>query len=231
MGIIMSLFYMVKGFFIIKKISPKKFSYGKIDYRSASVETLEKKLIEGMNVKEKNKDGMTALMFAALESSDVDVLKFLISNGSDPIERDLSGGYPFMYACINKNIKVLEYLFQYVKNVDNIDNSGWTPLIQASHVGNLNAIEFLISHGANVNHKDKFGMTALMRVCNEIPGMLEDLSNYNDPKVARLLISNGADITVEDDMGLTAYDYAKETKKIMNSEVFKYLQIPKSNEK
>jgi ankyrin repeat protein len=93
-----------------------------------------------INLKDKN--GMTALMFAAWKGN-VDNVKFLIDNGADIDAQDNDGETALITACNFGKTDVIKTLISNKVNANLIDKNGWTALKWAHEQTNSNLINLL----------------------------------------------------------------------------------------
>jgi serine/threonine protein kinase len=178
---------------------------------AASIESkdlLELLIANGADINDKNKDGSTALFWAAMEQN-YEIVELLIAKGADVNARDNYGKTPLLQAArtvSNYNqdskteLQTAKLLIANGANVNAKDSDGNTTLMGAY---NLEVAKFLISKGSDVNAKDNFGRTPLMGAYNS--------------EIAKLLIANGADVNAKDNSGRTPL------MEVYNSEIAKLL--------
>ena len=156
-----------------------------------------------------------ALFSTGVHAQDVEVIKFLVSNGANEscaidvnwkgkddltmLHRAASGG----------NIAIAQYLISKGANVNVKGNYGSTPLRLAVIRGRIKFVRFLIANGADVNSRDKSGDTSLHLALQGSPNSSQ---NNGTVEIAKLLIANGADVNVKNEDGMTPLDIAKERK-------------------
>lgn len=163
---------------------------------------IEKK---GVNVKMKDDNpswGWTPLHYAAAkDNSNVEVLKYLVSQGADVNAKSNSGKTPLHIAAqFNTNVEVFKYLISQGSNVNARSNDGFTPLFIAVSNNNVEAVQILVSAGADVNERLNDG---------NIP-MLSNAVAFGNANIdiVKLLVSAGADVNAKDDNGLPPLDMA-----------------------
>ncbi len=155
----------------------------------------------GADINKHNKNGATALEYAALSGKE-EIVKFLLSKGADP---NLSSGKGFMRgplvaAVDGKNIKVVEALLQ-AGAVVNAESGKDSALASAALQGRLDMVSLLLKTGADPSHIGYGRWTALMAAARS-----------KDADVTRVLLEAGADVNVKSLDGKTALDIALEEK-------------------
>jgi len=134
---------------------------------------VEALLAKGADVNAKDKDGMTALVFAA-KFGCTEILKTLLSKGADVNAKDKDGVTALLYAAMlgRKYSSKREDYSEIAKilldngadvNATTIEDE-WTALMYAAMNGNAKITEALLARGADVNMKSKDGFTALRLV-------------------------------------------------------------------
>jgi ankyrin repeat protein len=183
---------------------------------TAAVEAL---LAYGAAVNARDKNGMTALMWASSEAAPL-----LLARGADPRARDQFGRTPLSYAAYQGDVPRVRTLLSLGLPVDDRDLDGLTPLffaldgecgrfgkgrrepkervlsilrkVQRRGVGEA-VVKLLLDRGADVNTRDKKGRTPLIYFSqrNMFPGG-QELVEY--------LLAKGADVNAADVDGYTA---------------------------
>ena len=146
----------------------------------------------GADVNVRDKDGATALMLAAKNNTNPDVVKALLAAGADVNMRDSKYGVTALMAAAedNTNPDVVKALLATVADVNARDEYGWTALmIAARNNTNSDVVKALLAAGADVNARDKCGQTALMLAARK---------NTN-PDVVKALLVAGADVNMRED--------------------------------
>lgn len=158
----------------------------------------------GANVNVRNKDGVTALIYAAISKRNSGVIVTLLKAGADATVKDNSGSTALDYAQDNENFKgtnaYRELFFELVKtgkpqdiqaairkgaDAAAPDSKGDTALMYAAEFNQDPAvINTLLKAGAKVNARSGNGVTPLMYAAGRI-------ENYIDMLVER----SGGDIT------------------------------------
>ena len=190
--------------------------------------------------------GMSALMWAASESEDEDVLRMLINAGASLNARNSSGETALLLAAkSNQNARVLDALIDAGANINTRTEDGMNPLMIASaYNGNVEIIALLISRQMELHGQLEGVETALLlaSLVNRNPEIHRELisaganvnhrnaqgetalilaARFNDnPHVARLLMELGANVRIQDNADMTALDHATNNTALRNSPVF-----------
>jgi ankyrin repeat protein len=162
---------------------------------NGEIEKVRSLLNKGAKVNAKDKDGVTALMWAS-EKGQTEIVNILLSKGAEVNARENNSGMTaLMVAAAEGHTAIVEALLAKGADVNAKDyNLGATPLMGAAEYGYLNIIRTLIAKGADVNAKDKKNRTALMMAS----------ANGHTSTVQAILLA-GADVNVKDtQFGATA---------------------------
>ncbi len=156
---------------------------------------------QGADIKVQDKDGQTALHFAAIMGNKV-VAGVLLSKGALVESKDAYGYAPLHWAAQNGFEEIVDLMVRErgVK-IDEKSNGGWTPLYLASQHGHIRVVDLLIKKGANPNIADDKGLMPLHAAAEK---------GYLD--VVKMLVEGGADINKSDKKGLRPRDYALQNK-------------------
>ena len=150
-----------------------------------------------------HKSRYTTLLHIAAYNPEVEVLKYLISQGADVNAKDNDGETPLHHTVFNSNIEVLKYLVSQGVDVNAKNNNGRTPLhLAANFSRDPEVLKYLVSQGADINAKDNDGETPV------------HCTAYNrDVEVLKYLISQGADVNAQDRFGRTLLSRASTEEK------------------
>jgi len=222
--------------------------------RTGAAWEVEDAIKAGAKVKARDSEhGMTALIWAAQNNPNPDVITALVNNGADVNTKSSIGSTALMYAALNNNNQVITALVKAGADVNAINGNtalmlaakfnnpdvvatllkngadvnarslgsasggvdGETALTgAATYNPNLEVITALIKSGADVNARDSdYGMTALMWAAAE----------NGNPDVITTLLENGADAKITDNEGKMAIDYARNNRRIVNTNAFRKL--------
>uniref|UniRef100_A0A1A8VCX1 Uncharacterized protein n=1 Tax=Nothobranchius furzeri TaxID=105023 RepID=A0A1A8VCX1_NOTFU len=138
--------------------------------KSLEMEVSVKKLLDsGLSVNQPTSTGQTLLARAAHDGS-AELVKFLLTQNSDPLVSDPQGQTPLTLASRQGHVNVLSVLLAWTKcqstetavqMMEHIDNEGWTALRSAAWGGHCEAVRLLLDAGAEVNGCDSDCRTAL----------------------------------------------------------------------
>jgi ankyrin repeat protein len=131
-------------------------------------------------------------MLASLKGN-LEMVKFLVSEGADVNMVNNNGGTALMAASEKGNLEIVKFLVSKGADVNAVNNNGNTALMLASENGNLEMVKFLFSEGADVNAVNNIGNTALMNA-----------SMFGRLKVVQFLVSKGADVNMVNNNGRSA---------------------------
>lgn len=154
------------------------------------------------------------LKIALLSKKNLDVINFLIQNGSN-----LNSGYESAIFYALDYYEALQLLIKNGANVNYSNSFGKTPIFYAVENNNIEAIKLLIKNGANLNVKLidnedilKVNLPYYISICSYIhpsKTLVIHTSIYGNLDILKLLIKNGADYKEKDNTGLDALYYAK----------------------
>ena len=161
---------------------------------SGSAEAVKNAIASGKNANEKDKDGKTALMYAAETNRDEEVLRVLINAGANVSARNNKGTTALHFAAVNKscNPKIIDVLTEAGIDVNVRHNAmgqkgmqeNITPLMDAAGVtfDNSRNIKALVNAGADVN-----------AICVERINHGRDISTYRNTVLIIAIRSNNAE--------------------------------------
>jgi len=159
--------------------------------------TLVKYFIQhGVNVKNKNDDGETAL-FCACENGNLTLVRYLIHQGLDINETNHYGETPLFNACKGGHKSIVKYLHEHGADINKECNYFNTPLFCACWNGNEHLIKYLIRNGAEINQENRDGETPLFLACKS-----------GNEAVVKYLVEHGADMHIRNEEGETPLDHA-----------------------
>lgn len=136
----------------------------------------------------------------AVEWRHVEVIKYLLSQGADPVARcEGTGSTPLHLAAVHGNVDVATLLLKQNINPDIVDNDGGTALGSAIRFGNKDVIKILLEYDADPNMLDGEHLP----LCQAVWGSKRD--------IVKLLLENGADPNELDGIGNNALSDAIRT--------------------
>ena len=122
----------------------------------ADVATVKKLIDQGANVKFRDVNNATALMYAAKFNHDAKIIKILIDNGADVNAHDNFGVTALMQAARRNNADIVKALLD-AGAKETIDNRGWTALFWAvTYTKYPEVIEVLLDAKFNPKMTDKY---------------------------------------------------------------------------
>ena len=149
--------------------------------------------------------------FVAQCCPNVEILKYLVSQGTDVNEKDRWGWTPLHQALrTNSNVNVLKYLMKQVVEINEKDKHGNVLLHYAASNPRVEILKYLVSRGADVNAENKNGWTPLFFVAG----------GNSNVDVLKYLVNQGADINEKNKRGCVLLHYAAGNP---NVEILKYL--------
>jgi serine/threonine-protein phosphatase 6 regulatory ankyrin repeat subunit B len=119
--------------------------------------------MEGQGLNETDKDGLTALHWAAIEGQE-EMVSYLLSQGAQADITDQEGITPFMEAAWKGHVGVAKMLLQHMgaEGLDETGKDGLTALHMAAIEGHEDIMAFLLSQGAQADTSDQEGITPFM---------------------------------------------------------------------
>lgn len=147
---------------------------------------------------------MSAELFNAAKSGDVDALRRAIASGASPNATDAEGQTPLHIAAFEGHLGAVQALIDSGADVNARDAMQWTPIFKAAYnheqdTGFAPVVKALIDAGADANARIGFGLTPLMLAAGGGEGA-----------VCEVLLNAGADALAINEGGRTALQMAKE---------------------
>lgn len=136
-----------------------------------------------------------SLSYGALKGEEM--VRFLLSEGVDPNEKDLHRRCPLQVAINYGDLTVTKLLILSGAKEHDLDELGSTALHVAAGAGHTEIVHWLIQQDAEVNALTKNGVSPLM--------LAAKTGNFQN---AKALLSAGADLNLLDSSGVSALGYA-----------------------
>ncbi|MDI1227426.1 MAG: ankyrin repeat domain-containing protein [bacterium] len=127
-------------------------------------------------------------MFKAVDEQDVDNIRFYVTDGADPDQKNEKGFTLLQHAMIHRKYDSAEALLEMGADPDiAVEAHGETPLHYAAREGNAHLIGVMLHKLADVNKADGFGWTPLhtATACGKLDAIRE-------------LVEHGADLNLKD---------------------------------
>ena len=158
-----------------------------------NIEAVKLLLERGADINTKDKDGRTALMYAA-SAGCTETVKLLLDHGAD-INAKTKYGYrtALMLAAIGGHTETVKLLLERGADVNTIGEFDRPALMCAALEGHTEIVNLLLDHSADIHAKDKDGRTALMWAAHN-----------GHTGIVNLLLDHGADIHAIDELDRTA---------------------------
>lgn len=167
--------------------------------RRGDLAMLKRCLDKGVDARAKDGFARSALLLAASDARNLEMVTFLQARGLPVDEPDVRGRTALGFAAGNGQVEMVSYLLEHGAVADRKDAQGQTPLYNAVLGGSRDTVLRLLAAGADVNNRDQFGDTPLIGACDK---------GYDD--LARLLVEKGADPALKDQEDRTARERAAE---------------------
>ncbi|MDB6129124.1 MAG: ankyrin repeat-containing protein [Verrucomicrobiales bacterium] len=158
---------------------------------------LKSLLAKDADVNASQKDGMTALHWAAY-NEDLEAADLLVKKGANVNATNRYGIHPLSLACASGNNELITLLIKSGADVNATNRGGETVLMTAARTGKTGPVEALLEHGAKLDAKDRRGQTAMMWAAAD-----------GHAGVVQILLDAGADFqTPSSDFGFTPFFFA-----------------------
>lgn len=137
---------------------------------------VDRYLGEGADVNCRDKNGLTPLIWAAIQGHE-EVVSLLLDRGGDLEAKNHNGDTTLMWASIMGHREVVECMLDRGAKADiGEPNSGVTALMAAAAKGHSDVAQVLLEKGAAINARDRNGNTALthasIKGCGEVVDLL-----------------------------------------------------------
>jgi ankyrin repeat protein len=134
--------------------------------------------------------GVTPLICATYYNN-IDMVKFLLKCGVNPLERNNNGVSSYMWASTNKSYKLMELLEQ----SGGADYNGvqWNAFFSAASSGDIQLLNYFLNRGVNINIKLSHSGDTAMHLCVKAGHL----------SAVKYLYENGANINSKNNMDYT----------------------------
>jgi len=149
-----------------------------------------------VNVKDKAYDGITPL-HAAVETGNIEIVKFLLAHGAKTNIRDYQKRTPLMMMDSDSTPELFQLLVSYGAKTNLVDKEGNTILHHFAGFDNPEIVRMLVANGIDLNSINKDGETALIVAADG--GASENV---------KALLEAGADPNIRGRGAKTAWDSA-----------------------
>ena len=167
-----------------------------------SIKLIDEKNSKGNNISELNSNAFDAVVYAILENTDNNTIKYLLSKEGNGVNKKTHDGRTYIFwAAYKNNIELMKYLVSKDARTNIVDDHGYTILNFAASTGQTNTkiYDYLIKISANIKtDKNRKGANVLLLVAPYLE---------NDSLV-RYLLSKGASLEDTDNNGNGIFEYA-----------------------
>ncbi|GGG39162.1 hypothetical protein GCM10011344_45060 [Dokdonia pacifica] len=167
-----------------------------------SVEKIKEDIKAGNNPSELNGNAFDAVVYALLENTNENAIKYLLSlEGNDVKKRTHDSRTYIFWAAYKGNTGIMEHLFEKGAAIDITDSHGNTPVTFAASTGQKNTKVYDLFEKNGViltQEKNKDGVNALFLIA----------SSLENEKELAYFITKGFDVKEKDPKGNTLFTYA-----------------------
>lgn len=166
-----------------------------------SVQDVQQKIREGNDPAEFNSNRFDATVYAILENTDLDVIKFLVELEGNDVNKITHDGRTYVFwAAYRSNLPVVKMLLTKGAKLDIVDTHGNSALTftATNGVTNTEIYDVLIEGGADVKFTDHHGANALLLAA----------ASDKDFALMNYFAAKGLDVKAKDNEGNSAFNYA-----------------------
>ena len=167
-----------------------------------SIKVIDEKSSKGNNISELNNNAFDAVVYAILENTDNNTIKYLLSKEGNGANKKTHDGRTYIFwAAYKNNLELMKYLVSKNARTNIVDDHGYTILNFAASTGQTNTkmYDYLIKMSANIKtDKNRKGANVLLLVAPY-------LENYS---LVSYLLSKGASLEDKDNNGNGIFEYA-----------------------
>lgn len=145
-----------------------------------------------------------AILIAAINKQ-YEAVEYLIKAGADINQQDEINLNPFLWSCLNDDLKLLRIMVKAKPNLELVTRMGGIGITPAAEKGYLEIVkELLETTNISVNHTNNLGWTTLIEAI-----ILND-GKERQQEIVRLLLEYGANPNMPDKYGVSPLTLAKE---------------------
>ncbi len=137
---------------------------------------------KGLDVNEKDNEGMTPLHLAAMNGHH-EVAVWLVTNGADMNSTNKNDATPLHCAAEEGRCEVAVFMISRGADINARDNDGSTPLHLACAKGRKEAAELLVSKGADIAAIDAVGKATITNINTPVAQKFGVTLNFNSTDV------------------------------------------------
>ena len=167
-----------------------------------SIKVIDEKSSKGNNISELNNNAFDAVVYAILENTDNNTIKYLLSKEGNSVNKKTHDGRTYIFwAAYKNNLELMKYLVSKDAKTNIVDDHGYTILNFAASTGQTNTkmYDYLIKMATNIKtDKNRKGANVLLLVAPY-------LENYS---LVSYLLSKGASLEDKDNNGNGIFEYA-----------------------
>ena len=167
-----------------------------------SIKLIDEKSSQWNNISELNSNAFDAVVYAILENTDNNTIKYLLSKEGNSVNKKTHDGRTYIFwAAYKNNLELMKYLVSKDAKTNIVDDHGYTILNFAASTGQTNTkmYDYLIKMAANIKtDKNRKGANVLLLVAPY-------LENYS---LVSYLLSKGASLEDKDNNGNGIFEYA-----------------------
>jgi len=167
-----------------------------------SIKVIDEKSSKGNNISELNNNAFDAVVYATLENTDNNTIKYLLSKEGNSVNKKTHDGRTYIFwAAYKNNLELMKYLVSKDAKTNIVDDHGYTILNFAASTGQTNTkmYDYLIKMAANIKtDKNRKGANVLLLVAPY-------LENYS---LVSYLLSKGASLEDKNNNGNGIFEYA-----------------------
>tara|TARA_B100001146_G_scaffold225193_1_gene247534 strand:- start:10366 stop:11871 length:1506 start_codon:yes stop_codon:yes gene_type:complete len=167
-----------------------------------SLKTVQEKVAEGNDPAAMTPYAFDPVIYATLEKTDPEIVKYLLSFEGNPIDKNTHDSRNYLHwAGYAGQIELVEYLLKEGASVTKLDSHGYTPLTFAANAGQINPAlyEAFENHGVSITEEtNEHGANVLLLVAPSLSNETE--LNY--------FLKKGFDLNSTDEDGNGIFNYA-----------------------